>query len=323
VQKQGCLFLACVAHGDMGVQQELLQLGAVHTILDLPERMPSTGAAAVELLTTLLSAPAWMDPLVESSQEDALKFYLRVMHLKPDQLPVAYAALEVVRLYGCSKTTQNGVSRHDLLMQESAVARILSTLHLSPTPVKLVIAALEVLWAMTAENSAFAQQFAELEGIPLLAAAMDSNPENLQVQRAAAGLIRNAALDHEGRKSIFVRNGFVERLLTALRRFATDPRLPEEVFGALKNVVSSAPFALVRCKGLQAVLGVLAKGNLTDAAWVQGAHLLGIFTVAPELIREMQSVGAAEILKNLPLPAVGSVPGPYYGELLRQLTGGK
>jgi hypothetical protein len=262
-----------------------------------------------------------MDPLVESSQEDALKFYLRVMHLKPDRLPVAYAALEVVRLHG------NGTSRHELLIQESAVARILSTLQPSAAgtapPVKLVIKAMEVLWGLTSENNTFCRDFAELDGIPLLASAMDIHAEKLEVQRASAGLIRNTAFDHEGRKSVFVRNGFVERLLTALRRFAADPRLPEEVFGALKNVVSSAPFALVRCKGLQAVLGVLAKGNLTDAAWVQGAQLLGIFTTAPELIREMQSVGAAEILKNLPLPAVGSVPGPHYGELLRQLTGGK
>jgi len=329
VQKQACLFLACVAHGDMGVQQELLQLGAVHSILDLPERMPSTGAAAVELLVTLLGAPNWMEPvgLVESSQEDAIKFYLRVMHLKPDRLPVAYAALEVVRLHGTTKTTLNGTNRHELLVQESAVARILATLQVSAAgtapPVKLIIAALEVLWSLTSENDNFNRDFAELDGILLLAGAMDSHPQKLEVQRAAAGLIRNLAFDHEGRKSTFVRKGFVERLLTALRRFAADPRLPEEVFGALKNVVSSAPFALVRCKGLQAVLGVLSKGNLTDAAWVQGAHLLGIFTTAPELIREMQSVGAAEILKNLPLPPVGSVPGPYYGELLRQLTAGK
>jgi hypothetical protein len=327
VQKQGCLFLATIAHGDMGVQQELLQLGAVHSILDLPERMPSTGAAAVELLLTLLSAPAWMDALVESSQEDALKFYLRVMHLKPDRLPVAYAALEVVRLHGSTKQTTNGTNRHDLLVQESAVSRILSTLEPSARgtapPVKLVILALEVLWTLTAENSDFCRDFAELDGIPLLSNAMDIHAEKLEVQRAAAGLIRHTAQDHEGRKSIFVRKGFIERLLTALRRFTTDPRLPEEVFGALKNVVSSAPYALVRCKGLQAVLGVLAKGNLTDAAWVQGAQLLGLFTDAPELIREMQSAGAAEILKNLPLPAIGSVPGPYYSELLRQLTGGK
>jgi hypothetical protein len=327
VQKQGCLFLACVAHGDMGVQQELLQLGAVHSILDLPERMPSTGAAAVELLIILLSAPAWMDPLVEQSQEDALKFYLRVMHLKPDRLPVAYAALEVVKQHGSTKQTLNGNSRHELLVQENAVSRIISTLQPSargaPPPLKLVVGALEVLWGMTSEYNDFCRDFAEMDGIPLLAHAMDTHLQKLEVQRASAGLIRNTAFDHEGRKSIFVRNGFVERLLAALRMFSKDPRLPEEVFAALKNVVSSAPFALVRCKGLQAVLSVLAKGNLTDAAWVQGAHLLGIYTTAPELIREMQSVGAAEILKNLPLPAIGSVPGPYYGELLRQLTGGK
>ena len=56
------------------------------------------------------------------------------------------------------------------------------------------------------------------------------------------------------------------------------------------------------------VMGILSRPGLPDAAWVQGLHLLRIYTEHPELLKELHC--AVEDTWSAPLPPASLPPGP-------------
>eukprot|EP00441_Pelagodinium_beii_P018060 CAMPEP_0197657502 /NCGR_PEP_ID=MMETSP1338-20131121/44669_1 /TAXON_ID=43686 ORGANISM="Pelagodinium beii, Strain RCC1491" /NCGR_SAMPLE_ID=MMETSP1338 /ASSEMBLY_ACC=CAM_ASM_000754 /LENGTH=874 /DNA_ID=CAMNT_0043233893 /DNA_START=58 /DNA_END=2682 /DNA_ORIENTATION=- len=144
-------------------------------------------------------------------------------------------------------------------------------------------------------------QVASCGGMGPLCQAMRDLPCHAQLQRMAAGAIRNMCYGNDRNKTLAVRAGSIPAIVTAMQRFTKDADLQEQSIGALTSLCDTVGRASVasRLGGIHAIIGALKRHGQAGHLAELGCILLCMLCDDEQLRKQIQDAGAMSVAKAL------------------------
>jgi hypothetical protein len=213
--------------------------------------------------------------------------------------------------------------RHRAIQMAPAVVKCMGKF---PGHAQVQVPACGILWRLTVGHSArdeAVHQCTQIGAIGPICQAMRDLPCNLDLQQLAIGALRNIAFGNDQNKTVVVKAGGIEVVVTGMKRYPKDANLQEQAIGALTSLCDTVGRAAkcARLQGIEAIIAALRRHASVGHIAELGCIILCMFSDDQQLKHIIMRSGALQIAKALSRTENGDAQ-QWGCELLRDLSDG-